>query len=144
MIRRSFLALLAGASILAAPLQSRADDTHSKAAEPVTISHGSKVQIADYLVPGKTTVVDFYSEHCPTCKALYPGVKKLHATRGDIAVVFVDIDRPGSKGIDWDSPVSKQYDVPSTGTPLFKVYGPDGRLQVERKQGYTLVTRWLN
>jgi thiol-disulfide isomerase/thioredoxin len=144
MTRRVFIALFAGAAQMAAPFSVRADDTHSKGAEPFKISHGSMVEIADYLVPGKTTIIDFYSEHCPTCKALYPGVKKLHTTREDIAVVFVNIDRPGSKGIDWDSPVSKQYDVPSTGTPLFKVYGPDGKLQVERKAGYKLVTSWLD
>jgi hypothetical protein len=54
----------------------------------------------------------------------------------------VDINRPGAKGIDWDSPVSLQYNLPST--PQFKVYGPDGKLQSEGKHAYALVTGWLN
>ena len=134
--------LLAASAFLAAPQSARADANHEKGATPLEISFGKKVNLADYLVPGKTTVFDFYSEHCPVCKSLEPGIRKLHASRDDISVVFVDINRPGAKGIDWDSPVSKQYDLPST--PQFKVYGPDGKLQAEGKPAYVMVTGWIN
>jgi thiol-disulfide isomerase/thioredoxin len=124
-----------------APLALAATDAPAKGAAPIEISHGSRVKIAKFLVAGKTTVFDFYSAYCPVCMELKPGVEKLHRSRDDIAVVFVDINRPGFKGIDWDSPVSKQYNLPST--PQFKVYGPDGRLRAEGKPAYDLVTGWM-
>ncbi|HEY5228361.1 MAG TPA: thioredoxin family protein [Opitutaceae bacterium] len=136
------LCILVAASLLAPVPLALAADPLVKAPEPVTISHGKKVQLSDYLVPGKTTVFDFYSENCPTCKAMAPGVRKLHEARGDIAVVFVDINRPGAKGIDWDSPVSIQYNLPST--PQFKVYGPDGKLKAEGKPAFAMVSGWLD
>jgi thiol-disulfide isomerase/thioredoxin len=139
--RRRLSSVLAFAWILAAPLSLAAGPTHEKGPKPIVISYGKEVALADYLVTGKTTVFDFYSENCPTCRGLAPGVEKLHATRDDIAVVLVNIDRPGAKGIDWDSPVSLQYNLPST--PQFKVYGPDGKLKAEGKAAYGMVTGWL-
>jgi hypothetical protein len=56
--------------------------------------------------------------------------------------VFVDINRPGVKGIDWDSPVSLQFNLPST--PQFKIYGPDGKLQAEGRPAYDLVKKWTD
>jgi thiol-disulfide isomerase/thioredoxin len=100
------------------------------------------VKLSDYLVPGKTTVFDFYSEYCPTCRALAPSLKKLHASRDDVALVLVDINRPGVKGIDWDSPVSIQFDLPST--PQFKVYAPDGTLEAEGPAAYEMIKKWTN
>jgi thiol-disulfide isomerase/thioredoxin len=138
---RLLLALLF-VGLLALPGVTSAAEPNVKEPTPATISHGKKVTLTDYLVPGKTTIFDFYSEHCPVCKSLEPGIRKLHASREDISVVFVDINRPGAKGIDWDSPVSKQYDLPST--PQFKVYGPDGKLQAEGKPAYVMVTGWIN
>src|SRR5580658_6283198 len=105
--------LRAAASIAAVTLLLGAAQ-HAKQEKPVEISFGSPVKLADYLVPGKTTVFDFYSTYCPTCMALKPAIEQLHASRDDIAVVLVNINRPGFKGIDWDSPVSKQFELPST------------------------------
>jgi thioredoxin len=133
--------VLAALLALAAPALVLAGTVHEKGAKPIVISHGDKVTLGDYLVPGKTTVFDFYSEFCPTCRAIAPDMERLHAGRGDIAVVFVDINRPGMKAIDWKSPVAKQYDLPST--PQLKVFGPDGKLVAEGKSAYQLVTGWF-
>jgi thiol-disulfide isomerase/thioredoxin len=127
--------------LFSAPLLLTAGEAHEKGIEPLVISNGQKVALADYLVPGKTTVFDFYSEYCPTCRAIAPDMKKLHANRADIAVVFVNVNRPGVKVIDWQSPVVKQYDLPST--PQLKVFGPDGKLVAEGKPAYQLVTGWF-
>jgi thioredoxin len=136
------LTVLVLAALMATPETARADGIHEKGPVPIVISNGKKVKLADYLVPGRTTVFDFYSEYCPTCRALEPSLKKLHATRDDVALVLVDINRPGVKGIDWDSPVSLQYNLPST--PQFKVYGPDGKLEAEGKAAYDLIKAWTN
>jgi thiol-disulfide isomerase/thioredoxin len=129
--------------LLAAPLLLQAAEVHEKGLRPLVISDGQKVQLSDYLVPGKTTVFDFYSEYCPSCRAIAGDIEKLHEGRQDIAVVLVNVNRPGIKGIDWKSPVSAQYDLPSCGTPQIKVYGPDGRLVAQGKAAYQMVTGWF-
>jgi len=141
MLRQPLSLLLAVSTFVAAPLSARADATHEKGATPLEISFGKKVKLSDYLVPGKTTVFDFYSTYCPVCMSIKPGIEKLHETRDDLSIVLVNINRPGFKGIDWNSPVSKQFDLPST--PQLKVYGPDGKLVAEGKPAYTLVTGWF-
>lgn len=106
------------------------------------IAHGQSVNIQDYAVAGKTTIFDFTSEYCPPCRAIAPYLHKLHAERADIVVVEVDINRPGVRGIDWQSPVARQYGMESI--PHFKVFGPNGKLQAEGDEARSLVTGWFN
>jgi thiol-disulfide isomerase/thioredoxin len=141
MSRRHCILALTLAAFFAVPLALRAGDPPVKGPTPVHISQGQEVNLADYLVPGKTTIVDFYSEFCPPCRAIAPRLEKLHTTRDDIAVVKVDINRPGVKGIDWKSPVARQYALNSI--PHFKVFGPDGKLKAEGDAAYELVSGWL-
>ena len=138
--RHSFIALIL-AALLAIPLAAFAADNQTKGPKPAHISQGKEVTLADYLVPGKTTVFDFYSEYCPPCRAIAPRLEKLHMARADIVVVKIDINRPEVQGIDWKSPVARQYNLRSI--PHFKVYDPDGKLQAEGDEAYELVTGWL-
>ena len=112
-----------------------------KSAAPARIGHGKEVNLANYVVPGRTTIFDFTSEYCPPCRAIAPRLHQLHADRADIVVVEVDINRPGIAGIDWASPVARQFSLESI--PHFKVYGPDGRLQAEGEAAYSLVVSML-
>jgi len=98
-------------------------------AGPLHISRGAEVDLADYLVPGKTVVFDFYSEYCPPCRAYAGPLAQMDRQRDDVVVVKVDINRPGVTRIDWRSPVAQQYGLRSV--PHFKVYGPDGQLLAE-------------
>jgi len=118
-----------------------AADTHTKGTTPRRIAMGAEVALADYLVPGKTTIFDFTSEFCPPCRAIAQRLDQLHAARADIAVVKVDINRPDVKGIDWKSPVAVQYKMQSI--PHFKVYGPDGKLVAEGKAARPMVEAWF-
>lgn len=118
-----------------------AADARTKAEKPEKISHGAEVKITDYLVPGKTMIFDFTSEYCPPCRVIAPKLDALHASREDVAVVKVDINRPDHKGIDWKSPVAQQYGMQSI--PHFKVYGPDGKLVAEGKEASRLVAGML-
>ena len=108
-----------------------------KGATPLHISHGAEVTITDYVVPGKTTIVDFTSEYCPPCRAISPRLDELHKKRADIVVVKVDINRPDVKKIDGASPVAKQYKLQSI--PNFKVFGPDGKLVAEGQSASKMV-----
>lgn len=133
------LALLSlSVALLAGPVTALAA---AKGAKPAHIAQGQEIQLADHLVPGKTTVVDFTSEYCPPCRAIAPKLEKLHADRADIAVVKVDINRPDVKGIDWKSPVAQQFALKSI--PHFKVFGPDGKLVAEGQEAREMVTAWF-
>ena len=134
-MRRRFLFLAATATIVLAA------DMHTKGDKPPRVAMGAKIALADYLVPGKTTIFDFTSEYCPPCRTIAPHLDKLHATRDDIAVVKVDINRPNVKGIDWKSPVAVQYKMNSI--PHFKVYGPDGKLLAEGQKARPMVESWF-
>jgi thiol-disulfide isomerase/thioredoxin len=137
-------ASVALALVLSAPLFLAADgpDTHAKGPEPLHISQGKVVNLSDYLVPGKTTIFDFYSVYCPPCRAIKPRMEQLHAKSGDVAVVEVDINRPDVKGIDWQSPVAREFGLESI--PHFKVFGPDGKLVEEGEPAYYRVEGMLD
>lgn len=126
-------ALAASTLVLVAPVAHAAATaetaTSAKPAKPAHISKGQPVKLADYLVPGKTVVFDFYSDFCGPCVQVAPMLEKLHQARADVVVVKVDINRPGIKSIDWKSPVAQQFGLHSI--PHFKVYGPDGKLKAE-------------
>lgn len=136
---RSLVTIVLAAVFAAAPLSLLAA---SKADKPAHVSFGQEVSLAELAVPGKTTVFDFTSQYCPPCRAIAPKLDKLHADRADIAVVKVDINRPDVKGIDWKSPVARQYDLQSI--PHFKIYGPDGKLLAEGDQARKMVNAWIN
>jgi len=140
-MKHPFLLCVLAFAALALNAQSLRAETRAKPATPERIAHGQEVNLADYLIPGKTVVFDFTSEFCPPCRAISPHLDKLHASRADVVVVKVDINRPDVRGIDWGSPVAKQYDMKSI--PYFKVYGPDGTLQAEGKPARELVTGWF-
>jgi thiol-disulfide isomerase/thioredoxin len=113
----------------------------AKSEKPQRIAFGQKIKIEDYLVPGKTTVVDFTSRFCPPCQSIAPHLDRLHEKRADIVVVAVDINRPNVKGIDWQSPVARQFDLNSI--PHFRVYGPDGKLLAEGDKAQEMVVGWF-
>ncbi len=125
----------------AAEMQGEQQTTKSAATaeqDPVIeVSHGEEVNVEDYVVPGKTTIVDFYSDFCPPCVELAPRLHDLAESRDDVRLVVVDINRPDVKGIDWDSPVAQQYELGSI--PYLRVYGPDGTLQAEGDEALILV-----
>ena len=145
MNRRQFAGSLLLVVTLALPAIGLAADTKNKGPKPLRVAFGQEINLADYLLPGKTTVFDFTSKYCPPCVAIAPDLEKLHAKRDDIVVVFVDINRPETKGIDWKSPVAQQHGMRSI--PHFKIFGPDGKLVAEDApkdaKARQMVTKWF-
>jgi len=127
--------------VLAAPALAAGRQT--KGNKPLSISQGRQVDLADFLVTGKTTVFDFTSEYCPPCRAYAEPLLALHQQRGDLAVVKVDINRQEYHRIDWESPVARQFALSGMGLPHFKIYGPDGQLVAEGREARLQVNRWL-
>jgi thiol-disulfide isomerase/thioredoxin len=113
----------------------------AKGAEPAHIARGAEVALADHLAPGLTTIFDFTSKFCGPCQVYNEPLARLHEKRPDLAVVKVDINRPDVKGIDWKSPVARQYNMQSI--PHFKVYGPDGKLLAEGPAARAMVDKWI-
>jgi thiol-disulfide isomerase/thioredoxin len=90
-------------------------------------SHGQTVNIDSLACAGKITIVDLSSDYCAPCVelAMYLiKISKAHPER--YAIRRVNINRPGVSGIDWQSPVAKQYKL--EGIPWLVVY--DNKVRV--------------
>ncbi len=99
------------------------------------------INLKSMLVKSKTNIVDFYSDYCGPCKRISPLLEKLDQRRSDIAVIKIDINRRGVKGIDWQSPIAKQFRLKSI--PYFIVVSPWGKLMCEGKEAYDYVVQQL-
>jgi thioredoxin 1 len=102
---------------------------------------GQNVEIKSVLRQGRTTVVDFYSRYCPPCMRLSPLLEQLGQKRSDLQIVKLDINRPGVAGIDWGSPLARQFSLQSI--PHFKIYDGNGRLLKEGDPAFKQVVAWL-
>ncbi|HMD61781.1 MAG TPA: thioredoxin family protein [Opitutaceae bacterium] len=91
------------------------------------LSHGQTIDIDSLACPGKITVVDFSSDYCAPCVQLAMFLIKASKHYPQrYAIRRVNINRPGVNGIDWQSPVSKQFQIGSL--PSLVVY--DNRVKV--------------
>lgn len=105
-------------------------------------SPGEEINIEYFIQKGKTTIFDFYSDYCPPCRKISPLLKQLDDKRDDIVVLKVDINRPGRSGIDWGSPVVRQYRVKFV--PFFMIYDPSGRRTHEGRAAFYEVGKLLS
>ncbi len=87
------------------------------AAVPVAVINaqrpGMELDLTPYVVAGKLTLFDFYSEFCGPCLQLAPQLEQLTRDFPAVVVRTIDINRPGVRGIDWQSPLAKQYTLTS-------------------------------
>lgn len=90
---------------------------------------GEKINLQNYIKPGKTNIVDFYSDYCPPCRRISPMLSQLDKKRDDIVVIKLDINRKGRRGIDWRSPLARQFNL--SAIPHFKIYDGSGKLLLE-------------
>ncbi len=102
---------------------------------------GETLDLKAHVVKGKITLFDFYSLYCHPCMQLGPMLDQLAQKRNDLVVKKVDINRPDVKGIDWRSPLVKQYQIHSV--PYFILYGPQGELMAEGEAAVNKVMGWL-
>ncbi len=95
---------------------------------------GEEIDIEKLLRIGKTTIFDFYSQYCPPCVRISPLLKRLDSKRDDIVVVTIDINRKEVTGIDWNSPLARQYNLRSI--PHFVIYDSSGYRTHEGERAY--------
>lgn len=113
-------------------------DTTPRVAIANIDSPGQPTDIERYRVPRRITVIEFYSGHCASCRNMDVIMRELVARRPEIVLRLVDIDRPRSPAIDFDSPLAIQYGI--TRLPAFVVYDRAGR---KLPGGDAIVSRWI-
>ncbi len=126
-VSRSFfrpwmLAVLALVALLGYVAYGRLNRSHAANA----FAPGAELAVENYLAKGRTTIVDFYSDYCPPCRKMAPLLARLAKKRPDLAVVKLDINRKGVEGIDWGSPLARQYQLGAI--PYFRIYDGEGNL----------------
>jgi thiol-disulfide isomerase/thioredoxin len=131
------LILLVPLAILAYLFFARMNRSHAINA----FNPGDEFDIESYLQKGKTNIVDFYSDYCPPCRKISPLLQKLGRKRPDLAILQVDINRKGVKGIDWGSPLARQYQLQSV--PHFRIYDGEGNLINQGQEAYMQIVLML-
>jgi thiol-disulfide isomerase/thioredoxin len=86
------------------------------------VARGGEVALAEHLVAGKFTLIDFYADWCPNCRRLNPIVEEIAARTPALAVRKINV-------LSWDSPVARQHGV--TALPRLLLYDPQGELIAE-------------
>lgn len=103
---------------------------------------GGRIELKPALVPGRLNVVDFYSRYCGPCVELKPRLEALAKKRPDaIAVLQVDVNRPGVEGIDWESPVADQFAL--TSLPYLVVIDRQGEVAAVGEEASLMVKGML-
>lgn len=74
---------------------------------------GKEIDLNKVLQPGRMTVLEFHSIHCPSCLIMAKQYEKLAQQYPSWKFYSVDVDRPFSEDIDRESPVCKQFNVKS-------------------------------
>ena len=101
---------------------------------------GQPIDVKQFVKPGQTTIIDFYSRSCAPCMKLAPMLDSMASRRPKTQVVKLNIDRPGSSGIDFDSPLAKQYNI--SGIPFLMVFDESGRLKAQGQEALNMVLEW--
>jgi thiol-disulfide isomerase/thioredoxin len=102
---------------------------------------GEELDLKPLLTVGKTNLIDFYSPFCPPCVQLAPVMERLAEKRSDLAIHKVNINRPDVRGIDWNSPLVKQFKIRQV--PYFMIFSPQGKLVAQGPGAVEQVKSWL-
>ncbi|HQF39316.1 MAG TPA: VWA domain-containing protein [Opitutaceae bacterium] len=116
----------------------------AKPAEPPVIGNGERVEIAQHLVRGRITVFVVTNLTGSFGAQFHDECRQVHAQRDDVAVVFVEINRPGIKWMDGDSPAAAQFDVKTHGIPRVILYDAAGQPMPEEMNEQATIWRWLH
>ena len=99
---------------------------------------GRAINLESLAVPGRRVLVAFYSPRCLPCVKLAPRLEAL-AAKTDWIVKRININRPGIRGIDWESPAARQLELDSL--PYLLLLDPKGRITAEGDQAMAIILR---
>ena len=77
--------------------------------------------VANLLVPGRFTIVDYWATWCAPCLQLSPELEEFAGKRPDIVLAKLDVTA-------WDQPDLDRYLPGVPGIPVVDLWGPDGKL----------------
>jgi hypothetical protein len=103
---------------------------------------GTPVNVVKYLVPGRFTIIYYYSIYSDPTQDFHQALAQLVQRRHDLAVRTVNINRPEAQGIDWDSPVVHETRLNSL--PYFFIFDPRQSLRAHGRPAYTQIVQWIN
>ncbi|HEY9284440.1 MAG TPA: thioredoxin family protein, partial [Pyrinomonadaceae bacterium] len=83
---------------------------------------GRDIDFSPYLGRGRKTLVYFYADWCPACRATSPGMKAINLIYDDFEVIALDIEQ-------WGSPVAARHGV--NFVPYLQIYDEGGELFAE-------------
>ena len=83
---------------------------------------GEDFDFRSYLTQGRTSIVYFYADWCPTCRQMSPVMDAINAQYPDYQVLFMNIG-------DWNTPLTQRYGI--TFVPYFRIYDKTGSLVAE-------------
>src|SRR5262249_32471435 len=102
---------------------------------------GTPVDVQRYLVPGKYTIVAYFSPYWESYISLGAKLARLVQIRNDVAVRTVNINRPGVQGVDWQSPILQEERIQQL--PYFRIFDPTQRLRAQGRPAYEQVLQWV-
>ena len=102
---------------------------------------GERLEVKSLLSKDRITVFDFYSPYCRPCLRLAPVLEKLAARLPEVAFVKLNINRPQVRGIDWRSPLARQYKLKSV--PFFMIFNSRGKLVAAGPEAQKMIQEWL-
>ena len=102
---------------------------------------GERFNVTEYLAKSKINVIAFSSRSCPHCQALNDKLAELSQRSTDLVVSQLVIDRDGVQGIDWQSPLARQYELRSV--PYFQVYDQTGKLLAEGEAARKMIAKFM-
>ncbi len=102
---------------------------------------GAFVTVQNYLVPGKYTLVHYFSPYDGVSAGLESQLIQLTQVRSDIAVRTVNINRPEVKSIDWQSPALENAGIQKL--PYFQIFDPSQNLRAQARPAYEQVSQWI-
>lgn len=102
---------------------------------------GARVDLNAVLSHDKTTLLFVHSDHCGPCKRVAPKIKQLAEAKSDIKVAELMLDGEMEKGIGWESPAAKQFNIHSV--PAYFIYDKSGKLILSGKPAKEQVNSWM-
>lgn len=104
-------------------------------------SPGTPVEVANYLVPGKYTIVAYFSPRDEKSVEIEPKLIQLTQSRNDIALRTVNINRPEVTSVDWQSPIIVQDEIQTL--PFFRIYDPGQSLRAQGRPAFEQINQWI-
>lgn len=102
---------------------------------------GTPVDPVLYTVPGKFTLVEYFSPYDQDCVNLEPLLVQLAQTRTDLAIRTINVNRPDVQGVDVDSPIMQYMQLQKL--PYFQIYDTTQNLRAQARPAYEQVMQWV-